>query len=559
MRFMKRIRRLDSEKISEELFFNILECNSITEEFCISKELLRSVGGINKGLGAKRIYEVMLRLADKYALVLEDVCIESRLNVDFLDEEDCILKENSTDDVEEAVRTDCYIIAKYKEKLLAANLFNTYIEKLLSYCTSCQVQGLQEKAVALLEAMLLGKEEYYRIDRQVQPILIYKGEDICHNVLNVFAEQLGMALERQGGLVEYFDPEEEGIQEVTRYIGGHYRAIIGMQTYLFSVKMADEQTYLHNLIDAPKYNFIFDHPVWMKSHLMGEIVDYAIFTHDENYVKFIEKYYEKRAYLFPPAGMQFGEQGMEKIYDISFVGTYGDYWQEIIYIHQMDRKYRFLANRLLLELRQNPNRTVEDAFGEVLTYYHIEYTKDEFLELLYQMRRVIYCVTHYYRYRVMKTLLEAGLQVDVFGDSWQYCPLRSYGNLICHPNVDTQESLRVFALSKMSLNIMSWHKAGFTERMANILLAGSVLITDNTAYLKGRFEDQKDMLIFDLEEIENLPDKLKVYLEKEECREQIAQSGWKKAIGQHTWDCRAEELLNYITEDAICQRESKSC
>ena len=40
--------------------------------------------------------------------------------------------------------------------------------------------------------------EYYRIDDMTKPVLIYKGDDICHNVLTVFAEQFGAALEQEG-------------------------------------------------------------------------------------------------------------------------------------------------------------------------------------------------------------------------------------------------------------------------------------------------------------------------------------------------------------------------
>lgn len=34
-----------------------------------------------------------------------------------------------------------------------------------------------------------------------KPVLIYKGDDICHNVLTVFAEQFGAALEQEGKML----------------------------------------------------------------------------------------------------------------------------------------------------------------------------------------------------------------------------------------------------------------------------------------------------------------------------------------------------------------------
>lgn len=83
----------------------------------------------------------------------------------------------------------------------------------------------------------------------------------------------------------------------------HFQAIIGIQSYLFSVKMKDEVHYLHEYLYGPKYNFIFDHPIWMKQHLMHHYPDFHVLTHDENYVTFLQKYFKKEAVLFPPAGL----------------------------------------------------------------------------------------------------------------------------------------------------------------------------------------------------------------------------------------------------------------
>lgn len=55
-----------------------------------------------------------------------------------------------------------------------------------------------------------------------KPVLIYKGDDICHNVLTVFAEQFGAALEQEGKNVIYFDMGKEPIESVTRYVNQHF-------------------------------------------------------------------------------------------------------------------------------------------------------------------------------------------------------------------------------------------------------------------------------------------------------------------------------------------------
>lgn len=545
---MKIVHISEKEEANKEIFWEILSDETIAEDtFLIPKVPMQKAGGWNARLKAKRLYELLLRLLDLYSIRLE----ECDATISHLEEYITIEKEEKAS-AWESLCTDCYIIARYKEKLLEWGYFDCVVESVLEYADTC---GLQEQAVAQLEKMLNRSEAYYEIDDATRPILIYKGEDICHNILNVFAEQFGEALERYGCPVEYFDSQKDDLNTVTKYVGEHYRAIIGVQSYMFSIKMADGMAYLHNLIYGPKFNFIFDHPVWLKNHLEGNVENFCVLTHDNHYVKFIEDYYRQKAVLFPPAGIVSTKMQEEKVYDISFVGTFGNYWNEILLIRKMERKQRFMANRFLLFMRKNPDMTSEDAFHQVLKFYGRDCYGEEFLELFYPMRRVIYCVMHYYRYQVIKTLLEDGLRVDVFGDSWEGCPLRRYSNLVCHAGVTSQESLKVYRQSKLSLNVMSWHKGGFTERMANIMLAGAVLVTDWTDYLQGRFETGKDLIIFRLEERKHLPKRIRKLLVKEEQWKYVMENGKKKAEAFHTWDSRAKEFIEDILEGDICRKK----
>lgn len=99
---------------------------------------------------------------------------------------------------------------------------------------------------------------------------------------------------------------------------------------------------------------------------------------------------------------------------------------------------------------------------------------------------------------------------------------------------------------------MSWHKRGFTERMAGILLCGAVLVTDATAYLEGSFRDGEDLIVFDLAQSDRLPERIRAYLNAPEQLEDMAKRGRDKAEAFHTWDCRAEEFLKKSWAGVIC-------
>ena len=532
---MSRILKQASEGIP---FLELLLNENLCEgTIWIEKELAVQVGGVNTRLEAKRKYELLIRVAREIPVELVDAeevqgkcCIK-------LEDDDAALSEAC------GWKTDCYVAGKYSGELQKNGVFDAVVQAIL---TEAAAAGRQEETLGFLEQMLRREEVYWSIAEGSRPILIYKGDDVCHNVLNVFAEQFGAALTRIGKKVIYFDCGREEIGALTGYMHQHFQAVIGVQSYLFSVKMKDEVHYLHEYIYGPKYNFIFDHPVWMRQHLLHRYPDFYVLTHDENYVAFIKRYFGREAILFPPAGMISEEAGeSQRIYDITFVGTWGNYWNEVLLIHQMERKKRFIASSFLLKMRRCPDITAEQALAEVLAERGIQICDADFLDLLYELRRVIYCVMHYYRDRVLRSILESGLRLDVFGDSWESCPLNRFPNLVCHPNVTVEESLKIWKQSKLSLNVMSWHKGGFTERMANIMLAGAVLVTDATTYLDGRYGEE-DLLSFRLLERDGLPGRIKCLLEDDALRQKLAENGRQKTLREHTWDKRAEEFAELL-------------
>lgn len=509
---------------------------------CFSDRIIRETGGINRKLKAKQAYELLLRAADGRSLCIEEC--DDKKGIDDIKKQNCLIVEDMPDeDAWEGIRTDCYIVGRYRDRIINQDCLYEVIESILQ---QAREHEFQDDAISFLEEMLLRRDSYYKIADDTEPILIYRGDSVCYNILNVFAEQFGAALREKYQRVEYFDQDAEGVNAITRLVGRHFKAIVGFQSCLYSVKRTDG-TYVHDDIFGPKYDFTFDHPIELHSYVKNE-KDVCYLCQDENHVKFIQRYYERKAVLFPSAGMMDANGQAERIYDISFVGTYGDYWQEAQEIHRLERKTRFLANHFLLRMRKKPNLPAENALKEVLEERGWHYADKEFLDIFYQTRNAMFCVMKYYRYKVVKTLLEGGLRVDVFGNGWIHTPLSRYHNLACHPDIAADKAALIYRQSKCSLNVMSWHKAGFTERMAGIMLNGAVLVTDKTTYIESAFDTGKDMIVFDLEKIEQLPEKVRLCLNNSEMRDEMAEKGKRKAVEGHTWDKRAGQFLDEVLE-----------
>ena len=74
----------------------------------------------------------------------------------------------------------------------------------------------------------------------------------------------------------------------------------------------------------------------------------------------------------------------------------------------------------------------------------------------------------------------------------------------------------------------------------------SVVVTDRTTYLEQNFVNEQELLIFGLDRINELPQKIKSLLEDDRRREKIAESGYQKAKKEHTWYRRAGQLLELM-------------
>lgn len=514
----------------------------------VSADAWSDSGGMNHLLGAKKKYELLLRIAKKYRVVLVSVreqCVQTSGTDQgiYVSELEQSRDEYGPETEMYGWKIDCYIISRYKTELLATGCFDDAVKGVL-------LEG-GGQAEAYLEGMLCRNEEYYRIYDYTQPILIYVGDEICYQVLDTFARNLGKALQEHGCRVIYFDMAKQPMEEIAAFVGKRLKAVIGMQTYLFSAKKKDG-SFIHDAIGAAEYYFVFDHPVWLRHHLTNVPKQMTVLTPDGNYAAFIEKYYGHPARFLPPAGQEqyYGQQS--RMYDISFLGTYRDsLLDELKELRKNDKKKAHFINRFILYMRRDIAGTPEHALEKLLDYYHMPYTKAEFEQQFFSVRWTILRLAHYYRRKVIETLLQAGLTVHVFGDSWKDCPLCAYEGLICHEQAVGEQALQVYGSSKLSLNIMTWHKDGFTERIANAMLQKSVVVTDCTTYLERNMINDKELILFRLDKVKELPQKITCLLEDDTLREEIAACGYQKAKAEHTWHKRAEQLLRIMDRNTI--------
>ena len=378
-------------------------------------------------------------------------------------------------------------------------------------------------------------------DHPALPVLFLRTSDACYNVLNLFIDELAKALCSCGQPVEILDMTN-GNPPLEPFLNRRFQAVIGIQTNLICS------------FPGKKYLILLDHPATMYGNFEYSGEDCYVLTHDRNYLSFIQRYYKNitRCFYFPPAGTLPFDGGISKAcppkkqYGITFFGTYHNYREPLSAICSGPRSYRMTAARLIYFMRHNPDTPAEKALLKVLEQYGLSLSDHDFLEMFTAMKPVFDCIIFYYREKIIHTILQAGIELHVYSDSWNNAPFSKHPCLVQHPALNPQEALLVTQSSKLSLNIMSWHKDGLTERVLNAMLCQTAVLSDRSTRLEEEFTDGRDILLFNLSSLDRLPEKILGLLSDNDYLQQIAQNGYRKAVQNHLWIHRAKHLLTIL-------------
>jgi len=522
-----------SQSVFEKI---IVSGRSIVKHIIVSRSALGIAGGWNGNIDFGEDYELALRICD-YSL---------GLGVVFNDED------ANTPVYQEDYYADAYIMSKYAAKLQKLGLFDSVFQK--KYNESLDY-GIKDYFVSNMETFMLKGIEYDKIDEVTRPVLVFSEQDSCNGALHHFAEKFADALRACGQNVCIYtveaDEQLRDIDEIMKAITMHsYKAAVEFQAGIFTARLASGEL-VGNVLKCPKFMYEFDHPLYISWHFMLPIKDYYVLSQDETYAEYVREYFPnvKYAWHMPLAGEQI--KALPKEYDLTFVAAYNDYRNCLPAIREMQAEDRKIALTMLRIMKNNPHLTAEAALTSALEKLSISVCdKRAFLVLLHKMREVVHTVTFYYREKVVRTLVLSGIEIHVFSDTWKKCPFADNSFLVIHSDVPYEEGVRIIAQSRVTLNVMSWHKGGMTERVANAMLNKAVCVTDKTSYIERHFVNGRDIVMFDLESIELLPAGIKELLSEEGrlmCSD-IAKAAYKKALASHTWSEAAKAFMEILSK-----------
>lgn len=104
--------------------------------------------------------------------------------------------------------------------------------------------------------------------------------------------------------------------------------------------------------------------------------------------------------------------------------------------------------------------------------------------------------------------------------------------------------------SKITLNIMPWFKYGAHDRIYNAMLNGSVCVTDTSEYLKKHFENGKNIIFYELNQLDNLVKNVHLLLENPGFAKSIIENQ-KRTAANSTWSNRVHNILEQRFEEGV--------
>ncbi len=440
---------------------------------------------------------------------------------------------------ESYIRALAYLGCRYNTSDPALAGFGDVLADIVRRLTG---SGQIQRFMDVLSRFVSDHEMFMKWQRNTAPIYIITGDDTAYGVLNDFAMQLAKAFASQGQAVITTDGSYQPYNGVKDIEGRTLKALIGFQApALF-------KEYFKGF-EAPKLEFWFDDPVFFDD-IFQDIEDddnYYLLCQDGFHAEHLRRYYHiENAIHFPPGGVDAGEPDYEKKdLDAVFIGTYTD--PEKIYPEDISESpgHTGLKREYIEYMLKHPDLTYEQGVDGLLIDKKQNLMQEEKKKLIWSLADAYRYVRAYFRSAVIETVLAAGLELHVYGDSWKAYEGRGKENLKIHPALKPDEASDVYRRAKISLNIMSWHKDGMTERITNSMLSSAVCVSDETKYLKKYFSNE-EICLYSLKDLQGLPDMLKDLMSDENKRLGIAKKARDKACKNDTWDEKAKEILKLI-------------
>ena len=396
------------------------------------------------------------------------------------------------------------------------------------------------------------KKINYRVQHQRNILLVFGSS--AYNVLPRFTWELEKGFRKLGYQTFIWDVCKDGLNPDGAY--NFYQSVIGYNYILLMNGVLIDNIYNDWVMNQKRYWYesdrtqvlalYVDHPLYHSIRLSYSCENVKTIIMDTRDEEFLHKYMSevKNVFCVPIGGV---EQKNERLFEqkenkVVFFGSFLDI--ELIKKSIQESGLESLIWQVIGLLKKKTTLTIDEAFECIGREYDCAtdvrkvLTNSEIFELIDKYIR------NYYRNQVILTIAESGIPVDFYGVN--NSQLEKYSNVQLKASVPFEIMLEICRNTRFVLNVNPWTKGGTEERVFNAMLGKSVCITDVNEYLAQEFSDGQNVIFYELDKIEELPTKIKYYMEHEELAARIAENGYGLAKKKFTWAKIAEQIVDKI-------------
>jgi hypothetical protein len=308
----------------------------------------------------------------------------------------------------------------------------------------------------------------------------------------------------------------------------------------------------------PLYDMVVDHPYNYQDVLDNPPAMLRLILLDRDHEKFVRTYYPKVTctHFLPDGGNEVPGQLSydQRTIDILYVGSCQQEISMVPKVPYLENNGQEMYFAALDILKNNSFLTVEQAIERYLTQNAGYLSPGQIKEIIITCAGYVdELIRRYYKLQIMHTLESTGAAIEIYGDNWEDSEKGWADNVHIHKRISSHECNRMLGNAKIGLNCMPWFKNGCSERVFNVMLNGAVCLTDVSEYLCERFESGRELIFYELDDMQGLKDSVEWLLSCPKAAEQIAQCGYEAAAANDTWAKRIEQVLRFAEED-MCQK-----
>ncbi|MDN5060301.1 glycosyltransferase [Aliarcobacter butzleri] len=387
-------------------------------------------------------------------------------------------------------------------------------------------------------------------------ILVYKDE-WAYSVVNLFVDNTIYFLKKKGHIVTIIDANSsDAIKDLLDIFNTQVVDLVinfGKATN----PILNDGRPLYDAANTTLLAVYVDHPAHHIPSLTENIKNFLCCFNDKQHVDYVNEIlpnHHKIAFFLPHGGLKktfeednqiknLEEYKKQKSIDIVFAGTFNKNitkkWEDIIDYP------KYILDEVSEILIHDDYASVHKTFNQVCTKYGIKFSTFGKVQLPSTLVEIIGYVRSVKRVELIKKIAKSGLNITICGNGWESF-VKEHKNINYIGALNIKENLELITKAKVLINVTPNFTDGSHERVFTGMLNDTVVFSDKSRYYDEFFEDEKNILYYSFNSLDEDIEKLKNILKDDKKLYEISQNAYEITNKHHTWENRVDTMLEMV-------------